>query len=672
MSMISGPVVITGGVFNQNIDQRQGQKSAMDHLKEAVAHTAFHNSGERFDPPRCHPNTRVAVLDMIKKWALRMDPYTRDAPILWLSGAAGAGKSAITQTLAERFHSMGLLVASFFFGRSDSTRNHARSLVSTIVYQLYSSLPPPEQSRILAVIDRDPLIFTKSLFAQFEALIVDPLQPLVDSGFWTSANAPHLIIIDGLDECLDRGMQRNVLLLLSASVRQFHLPLTFLLASRPEHDIQAMFSSLDFLPIHTRLFLDDTYLPDHDIELFLRDQFAKCRTTHPFRQMIPPDWPSDDVVQQIIRKSSGQFIYASVVAKYVNSSRHRPHHQLDVVLNLRPASRDLPFSELDALYNHIFSSVDNIDRILEVISFHIIFGNLLYISVIDIERILSLEVGEVTILLRDLGSVIAYDKPGWPLTILHASLVDYLLDSARSKEYFIDTTKHCTRHIADCFIYMSKVQFRGDSWICSERTADVAMICFEKCHLSLAPTESLYDAIRGFSIHRICNSVTPDTKADSQRRYLLHQLALNFLPALFKFLKKSNSAKYLDLYQQYQSEHDFILRENIKAWSPDGPMSLFFAMVTIYRKLPIGAFHESFSLVGKFDAHVQSPAVLQNDWDNEAMSGYLESLSDFLRDPKRSREFCAGPKLFSQAAKYCLFYLCDHTAFEQEAVPRIP
>ncbi|KAF5325456.1 hypothetical protein D9619_009536 [Psilocybe cf. subviscida] len=441
MTMISN-ALITGGVFSQNIDQRQTQKSAIDRLQDAVAHTAFHNSGERFDPPRCHPNTRVAVRDKIEKWALRTDPETRDARIMWLSGAAGAGKSAIAQTLAEDFHSKGLLVASFFFGRSDSTRNHARSLVATIVYQLYSLLPPPEQSRILAAIDRDPLIFTKSLLAQFKSLIVDPLQPIFENGF--------------LDQYRYREMQCNVILLLSASVRQFHTPFIFLLASRPEHDIQAIFSSPNFVPLHIRLFLDDTYFPDHDIELFLRDQFEECRTTHPFSHMIPPDWPSDHIVKKITSKSSGQFIYASVVAKYVKSSRHQPHHRLDVVLNLRPASRDLPFSELDALYTHIFSSVDDIERVLDVISFHITFRT--WATVEAIERILRLNAGEVAMLLCDLASVIDYYEMSWPgrlLRILHASLSDYLLDSARSKEYFMDATERGAKHVAACFQLLS-------------------------------------------------------------------------------------------------------------------------------------------------------------------------------------------------------------------------
>lgn len=37
----------------------------------------------------------------------------------------------------------------------------------------------------------------------------------------------------------------------------------------------------------------------------------------------------------------------------------------------------------------------------------------------------------------------------------------------------------------------------------------------------------------------------------------------------------------------------------------------------------------------------------------------------------RSREFCAGPKLFAQAAKWCLIYLCDHTAFGQNKQHRM-
>lgn len=49
----------------------------------------------------------------------------------------------------------------------------------------------------------------------------------------------------------------------------------------------------------------------------------------------------------------------------------------------------------------------------------------------------------------------------------------------------------------------------------------------------------------------------------------------------------------------------------------------------------------------------------------------VEYFSNFLRDPMRSRKFCAGPNLFAQTAKYYLSYLCNHSAFAQKAPPRM-
>jgi len=39
-----------------------------DILYRETAATAFHNSKERFDPPKCHPNMRLTVLEKIMKW----------------------------------------------------------------------------------------------------------------------------------------------------------------------------------------------------------------------------------------------------------------------------------------------------------------------------------------------------------------------------------------------------------------------------------------------------------------------------------------------------------------------------------------------------------------------------------------------------------------------------
>lgn len=86
----------------------------------------------------------------------------------------------------------------------------------------------------------------------------------------------------------------------------------------------------------------------------------------------------------------------------------------------------------------------------------------------------------------------------------------------------------------------------------------------------------------------------------------------------------------------------------------------------------MGAFHPQFGLFDSFHSGRQSSVALERD--SIGVITYpdsLEYVSEFLCDPKRSQACCAGPELFAQAAKYCLIYLCDHTAFAQKVPPRM-
>jgi hypothetical protein len=325
-----------------------------DILRRATATAAFHNSKERFDPPKCHPNTRLAVLTNIMKW-IRWEGDL-DALIMWVYGPAGAGKSAIAQTIAEICEREMILLASFFFSRDDPSRSNINSLIATLVYQIISNLPDVREA-ILGAIEHDPLIFSKSFAVQMETLIVAPLQPLAEAGFFNDSSSRRLVIIDGLDECSDPKAQQNILQILANS--QHRLRLVFLISSRPEQHISLTFNTGLLSSITSRLALDGSYVPDKDIKLFLTDKFQEIKSTHRLRAYIPPEWPLPDVLEQLVRKSSGQFIYASTVIRYVSSIRHKPVDHLAIILGLRPPQRDLPFAELDALYLHICSPVSS-------------------------------------------------------------------------------------------------------------------------------------------------------------------------------------------------------------------------------------------------------------------------------------------------------------------------
>ncbi|PPQ81148.1 hypothetical protein CVT25_015200 [Psilocybe cyanescens] len=378
-------------------------------LRKHVAHGAFHDSGERFDPPKCHPNTRVTIIKRIMDWTSGLNEDTRDALVTWLYGAAGAGKSSIAQTIAEILHGQHFFLASFFFSRNDPQRGVAKLLVTTLAYQLMAKLPQVFRERVALTLEQDPLIVTRSLEAQFVALVLEPLLELLRSGFSTSNHI--VVIIDGFDECDDPKVQAIIIDLSFRLLHSRDLPLKILIASRPEMDISSSFSKNPFSTL-ARIALDDDYQSEEDIRHFIADKFNEIKTWHRLRAYIQDGWPPKDSLDTLVRKSSGQFIYASTVMKYVASPRHRPTHRLEIVLGIHPPNAgDSPFAELDALYRHILMGVEDIDLILKIIGFVVLHPlNVSHSEVTFVEAFLSLAPGDVPLLMQDLGSLISVEN----------------------------------------------------------------------------------------------------------------------------------------------------------------------------------------------------------------------------------------------------------------------
>jgi len=471
--------IVHGGYFTQYItgasDGRKGGSPPLSEticalilvaepfiiLKGAVAHTAFHNSAARSDPPRCLPNTRIAVLNKIMDWLRRRDSDTWDFFIMWLTGAAGAGKSAIAQSFIELCVDLNdLVIASFFFGRSDGTRNHAGAFVATLAYQIYDSVPDVRPA-ILSVIDSDPFIFTRSLEYQFLELIAKPLNKFLSSGIPWGFRSCRVIVIDGLEECLDREAQQRILWTISKAIREFNLPVLFLIASRPEHDINVAFGSTEMTGIYARLYLDESYNPDDDIRIFLEHSFEDIKNNHPYNSYLPKLWPTPPVVESLVQRSSGQFIYPATVVRYVRSIRHQPRHRLDVTMNLRPPQGDLPFAQLDAIYCLILSTARDIKQVLYALSVYS-HGLVQNSSYFNISQFMSLDdESDLDILFCDIQALVSVEiveghdgEEIKTLKVLHASLNDYLMDPTRSQEFFIDIQTYRTEHIANILRYI--------------------------------------------------------------------------------------------------------------------------------------------------------------------------------------------------------------------------
>jgi len=385
-------------------------------------------------------------------WIFGLGEEDREAVVMWLNGAAGAGKSAIAQTIAERCHNLGLLLSSFFFSRSHPSRNHAKLLVPTIAYQIATKLPST-RAHISAAMEKDPLLVEQSLETQIVALLVEPLQNLVADGYFTSLPCQCLIIIDGLDECNDSTMQCSVLDVISQLFWLHHIPILFLIVSRAESHLSQAFNANPLVHRLARLPLDIDYRSADDIRLFLNDKFNEIKGAHRLKAFIDSSWPSHHIMESLVKKSSGQFIYAATVARYVSSVRHNPEERLEIILGIRPPqhSNDTPFAELDSLYTHIFSAVENIERVMQIIGLLLVYsgGN----TPQKVTSFLHLKRGELEMLLGDLSSIISV-TPSQSIEILHVSIGDFLCDPLRSRNFHLDMkvvssdlAKLCIEHI---------------------------------------------------------------------------------------------------------------------------------------------------------------------------------------------------------------------------------
>ncbi|THU83847.1 hypothetical protein K435DRAFT_843876 [Dendrothele bispora CBS 962.96] len=443
---------------------------------------AFYDSEDRFPPPRCHPQTREAVLADISAWITEQNTSLQNsnqdsvrssqALVHWLYGPAGAGKSAIAQTLAESFKDSHL-AASFFFSRSSSKRNNPRTLFTTVAYCLAVSGDTKLRDAIdEAVIERH-VILGASIESQFLELVVKPLlrekwgdlprerwgeEEEEEEEFiyrlrerWR--NLPKVVIIDGLDECQGSDSQQRILTtILSQLVDEkgqphYRIPLRFLIASRPEPQIRDIFNKPEYLDITTRTELGDNYSTSRDIERYLRDRFHKIALTSDVMRSVPLPWPSQGVIDNLVQRASGQFIYASTLIKYVSDEYSHPVERLELALGLPIGDPDA-FSDLDLLYRQIMSSSRNRPRLLQILgAFYCLqempeTPGLTYPrshpreSIGLMENILLLSPGAISLALRNLHSVLEINQDSFHFR--HKSFTDFLLDKRRSGEFFLD------------------------------------------------------------------------------------------------------------------------------------------------------------------------------------------------------------------------------------------
>jgi hypothetical protein len=435
-------------------------------LASRIAAGALHDSDERCDAPKCHPETRVAVQGELYSWIVHgdPDPAQKTVKIKWVTGPAGTGKTAIMGSVADTCKQDGVFAVTFFFSSSSSPDRRRKTVfIPTLAYQLAEHLPQLKDPVAQAIRDK-PLLFKKNLRVQMEALILEPLRRVV-----VESKIPGVVLIDGLDECeaeqypdsrvssraaesIERTKdedQMEILQVLREATLDPAFPFRIVIASRPERVFREFFNDESYKPsIAPHLILDERYNPNADITLFLQAKFSEIRR----RYNLSPSWPSPEILATLLDRASGQFIYAATAIRYITTSRHgNPYTLLDHILKVKPTSLGTnPFSHLDAFYTHILQSVPNpalsvkwlwvINGRLPNMCF--LFANPVPPAAFHFNLLLQANDGDAEYVLGDLHSLIDVPPSNdlkTPYRPYHKTLYDFLRSKDRCGTVYVDS-----------------------------------------------------------------------------------------------------------------------------------------------------------------------------------------------------------------------------------------
>ncbi|KAF8333981.1 uncharacterized protein EI90DRAFT_2915615, partial [Cantharellus anzutake] len=404
----------------------------------AVAH---HDSTEA-----CLPGTRIDLLNRIMAWCRNTE--NSEKRVMLLTAVAGAGKTSIAHSVAEECTREGILLSTFFFRACEQSQpDHlfsgmARSLAARD--HAYGTF-------ITSILREDPTLTTAPFTMQFKKLVAELLlmRP-------PSSDRPMVVVIDALDEC-DKGTFPRLADILRKEVPRLPSNIKFFLTSR-QFDLVDRFlspeSPIDRLGINLS---DDANV--QDCAMYVRTQLRELMDVHPsLRTEVKQE---DELVQAILERAGGLFIWASTVFRYMKVASGAPLRMLGKLLDTGANQLKASAEEMvDTLYASILEKCNWKDEDFAH-DYPIVMGAILIaqqpLSITAWGAILSphLESSVEHTLVGLAPLLLGLGDPHTPIHILHLSLRDFLLDRIDSQSptlarFAVDARKENVRVAVRC------------------------------------------------------------------------------------------------------------------------------------------------------------------------------------------------------------------------------
>jgi len=406
----------------------------------------------------CLPDTRVELRQKIMDWF--EDP--NGECIFWLNGMAGTGKSTISRTVAWELAEKKRLAASFFFSRDHGNISHAGQFFTTIAAQLTRSLPVL-RPLISQAIQEHSDIWKQRLSEQWKYLILDPLK-----------NAPAqsiqlVVVIDALDECDSKDDIQLILKLLAQAKCLETIRLRVLVTSRPETPILLGFRNLPG-EAYQDFVLHNIPSPtvNQDISIFFRRKLSSVKS-EPGLSTTSTPWPGEPIIQRLVEKAAGLFIYAATICRFIQDDNYTPEDQLSVILEEdHDTPSPSPTKHLDDMWTKLLQhsvvgkqAVSKDDHL--AVRFRTLVGSIIMMfDIMGAKEIAKLLHLRTITTLASLGSVLnVSENEGQPVRrIFHPSFRDFLLDSHRclDSRFLIDPKEAHITLFRNCIMVLAELR----------------------------------------------------------------------------------------------------------------------------------------------------------------------------------------------------------------------
>ncbi|KZP32539.1 TPR-like protein [Athelia psychrophila] len=403
--------------------------------------------GASWDPNlACLAGTRATMLETADAWAREAD-----STILWLSGVAGSGKTAIAHTVAQRLHKNGLLGSSFFFDRDIPSHDSAQMLCSTIARDLANAFPVIADY-IAAALEGELGLASAPLARQFEELISKPLQrhPI---------DRPFVVVIDALDESIRDELDNTFLTIFRNEASQLPPLFRIFVTSRPTAQITSYLSGAAHILSHSiNIHSSENW---KDVATFIDAQFQDST----MQSKMGPDGVDETLIIQLKDLAEGLFIWIVTVFNYLRTA-FMSRQKLRALLSKSKPEGYPPDIKMDNLYTSVLEISGDWDDRDFLQAYDIVMGTIMAAKrPLSLAALQALNNGIQDMspeeLLERFGSVLTgFQSRDEPIRILHLSFREFITGRAkvseRTQKFYISEKAHSRRLAALCLATMNR------------------------------------------------------------------------------------------------------------------------------------------------------------------------------------------------------------------------